>query len=95
MRKELMVSLVNGLTWGAVTGAGLRPLPRAALGAVMMTAVLLNLIVAAVTGIAVPLMLHRARGIPHRARASCSRSSPTAWGFSCFSGWRSCCCDSL
>ena len=44
IRKELTVSLVNGLTWGAVTGLLAFALYRnAALGAVMMTAVLLNL----------------------------------------------------
>ena len=51
--------------WGAITGILAFALYHdAALGAVMMAAVLLNLIVAAVTGIAVPLILHRARRDP-------------------------------
>jgi magnesium transporter len=65
VRKELTVSLLNGVTWGTimavVAGALYRSLP---LAIVMMSAVCLNLIVAALTGIAVPLALKRARRDP-------------------------------
>lgn len=59
VRKELTVSLLNGLMWGGVMGvcawALYGSLP---LGLVMMGAVLLNLVVAALMGIGVPLGLH-------------------------------------
>jgi magnesium transporter len=65
VRKELTVSVLNGVTWGTVMAgvAGLlyHSLP---LALVMMAAVCLNLIVAALTGIAVPLALKRARRDP-------------------------------
>jgi magnesium transporter len=65
VRKELTVSVLNGVTWGtvmaAVAGLLYRSLP---LAFVMMAAVCLNLIVAALTGIAVPLALKRARRDP-------------------------------
>ena len=60
VRKELAVGAVNGLLWGGVLGIlALALYHSAPLGAVMMTAVVLNLLVAAVAGIAVPLALHR------------------------------------
>jgi magnesium transporter len=65
VRKELTVSLLNGITWGTVmalvAGGLYRSVP---LAVVMMAAVCLNLIVAALTGIAVPLALKRARRDP-------------------------------
>jgi magnesium transporter len=65
VRKELTVSLLNGITWGTVmalvAGGLYRSVP---LAVVMMAAICLNLIVAALTGIAVPLALKRARRDP-------------------------------
>jgi magnesium transporter len=59
-RKELTVSLVNGGLWGAVLGVlAFAVYHSVALGAVMMAAVILNLLVAALAGVAVPLVLHR------------------------------------
>jgi magnesium transporter len=60
LRKELVVSLVNGLIWGSVAGvtAGLF-YRRLALGVVMMAAIILNLMIAAAVGVLVPFALHR------------------------------------
>jgi magnesium transporter len=87
VRKELIVSLVNGLMWGAVTGLLAFALYRdAALGAVMMTAVVLNLIVAAVTGIAVPLVLHRAGRDPAQGASVMITFVTDSMGFFLFLG---------
>ena len=65
VRKELTVSLLNGVTWGTVmavvAGALYGSVP---LAVVMMSAICLNLVVAALTGIAVPFALKRARRDP-------------------------------
>jgi magnesium transporter len=87
VRKELTVSLVNGLMWGAITGALAFVLYHdLALGAVMMTAVVLNLIVAAVTGIAVPLVLHRARRDPAQGASVVLTFVTDSMGFFLFLG---------
>jgi magnesium transporter len=87
LRKELTVSLVNGLAWGTVTGLLAMALYRnAALGAVMMTAVVLNLIVAALTGIAVPLLLHRARRDPAQGASVVLTFVTDSMGFLLFLG---------
>ncbi|MEG9861586.1 MAG: magnesium transporter [Parvularculales bacterium] len=59
-RKELMVALVNGLLWGGVMGLitfFLYGYPL--LGGLMTAAITLNLLVAALVGVAVPLMMER------------------------------------
>jgi magnesium transporter len=57
-RKELTVAMINGVTWGLVVALLAFWLYRSvALSAVMMAAVFLNLIVAALVGVAVPLGL--------------------------------------
>jgi magnesium transporter len=87
IRKELTVSMVNGLTWGAVTGLlALVVYGDLALGAVMMTAVVLNLIVAAMTGIAVPLVLHRARRDPAQGASVVLTFVTDSMGFFLFLG---------
>ncbi len=60
LRKEMVVSLLNGLIWGSLAGitAGLF-YRRLALGAVMMAAIILNLMIAAAVGVLVPFTLHR------------------------------------
>jgi len=59
MNKELVISLLNGSVWGAVVGiAALGLYSNVALGAVMTSAVVLNLVVAALAGVAIPLALH-------------------------------------
>jgi magnesium transporter len=56
--KELGVSLLNGLIWGSVLGLMAYWLYRnVALGAVMMAAMTLNLLLAAVMGVMIPLIM--------------------------------------
>jgi magnesium transporter len=87
VRKELTVSLVNGIAWGAVTGllAGLL-YGSVGLGAVMMSAVLLNLVVAALTGMAVPLILARARRDPAQGASVVLTFVTDSMGFLLFLG---------
>ena len=60
LRKELVVSLINGLLWGSLAGitAGLF-YRRSTLGVVMMAAIIMNLLIAAAVGVLVPLTLQR------------------------------------
>jgi magnesium transporter len=58
--KELGISLVNGVLWGGVLGLVAWGLYRSApLGAVMTAAMVLNLLVAALAGIFIPLSMER------------------------------------
>ncbi|HSD60069.1 MAG TPA: magnesium transporter [Burkholderiales bacterium] len=58
--KELGVSLVNGLVWGAAVGLfAFFIYHNLALGLVMTLAMMLNLMVAAVVGVLIPLTLYR------------------------------------
>ena len=64
--KELGVSALNGLIWGAVLGLLVAfwysrsgHVNSIALGAVVMGAIVLNLLVGAIVGIAVPLAMHK------------------------------------
>ena len=60
LRKEMVVSLLNGLAWGSlagITAALFYGWP--ALGVVMMAAIILNLMIAAGVGVLVPFALHR------------------------------------
>jgi len=59
-RKEVGVSLINGAVWGGVMGAVATLLYRdPALGALMALAMLLNLVLAAMVGIIVPVLMQR------------------------------------
>jgi magnesium transporter len=59
LNKELLVSLLNGSVWGVVVGlVALALYSNVALSVVMTTAVVLNLVVAAFVGVAIPLGLH-------------------------------------
>ena len=59
LSKELIVSLLNGSVWGLVVGVvALALYSNLALGAVMTSAVVLNLVVAAIAGVTIPLGLH-------------------------------------
>jgi magnesium transporter len=59
LNKELLISLLNGSVWGLVVGvAALGLYSNLALGAVMTSAVVLNLVVAALAGVAIPVALH-------------------------------------
>jgi magnesium transporter len=60
LRKEVLVGLLNGVVWGSLVGLVAFLLYRhLQLGLVLMAAVLLNLVIAAVAGVCVPLLLHR------------------------------------
>jgi magnesium transporter len=60
LRKELIVSVLNGLLWGTVVGLFASLVYHSpSLGIVMTSAVLLNLVIAALVGVFVPLILHR------------------------------------
>jgi magnesium transporter len=60
LRKELTVSLLNGAVWGTLVGAFATAVYHSLpLGLVMAAAVLLNLVIAAVVGVVVPIALSR------------------------------------
>ncbi len=60
LSKELGVSAVNGLVWGAVVGLFTFAIyQNIALGLVMMLAMLLNLLLAALLGVMIPLTLRK------------------------------------
>jgi magnesium transporter len=59
LNKELTIGVVNGLAWGLLVGVfAILIYWRLTLGVVMMAAVLLNLVVAAIAGVLIPLGLH-------------------------------------
>jgi magnesium transporter len=58
--KEIGVSLLNGLIWGSSLGLLAYALyQNAALGAVMTGAMVLNLLLAAIMGVFIPLVMHK------------------------------------
>ncbi len=60
LHKELIVSLLNGVLWGGLVGlATLFLYGRVRLGVVLAAAVILNLLIAAVVGVVVPIALQR------------------------------------
>jgi magnesium transporter len=60
IRKEIMVSLANGLVWGGVIGVVAMFLYRdVSLGLVMVLAMTLNLILAALMGVLIPMTMMR------------------------------------
>jgi magnesium transporter len=59
LNKEILVGLLNGSIWGLVVGlVAVALYANYALGAVMTGAVVLNLVVAAVAGVGIPVALH-------------------------------------
>ncbi len=60
LTKEFVVAVVNGLVWGTVVGLFASLIYSSwQLGAVMMGAMLLNLMLAALMGFAIPMTMHR------------------------------------
>ena len=60
LTKEFLVSVFNGLVWGTVVGVFAFLIYRSwQLGAVMMGAMLLNLMLAALMGFAIPMTMHK------------------------------------
>jgi magnesium transporter len=61
LKKEMLVSVLNGSVWGLLIGlVAVALYSSLALGAVMTAAVVLNLFVAAVVGVVIPFVLHSA-----------------------------------
>jgi magnesium transporter len=82
MRKELAVSLLNGTAWGLMVGLFAYAFyASAGLGVVMTAAVVLNLVVAAVTGVFVPLLLHAAGRDPAQGASVLLTFVTDAMGF--------------
>ena len=58
--KEFQVAVLNGLVWGAVVGLfAFLIYHKWELGLVMMGAMLLNLVLAAIMGFAIPMTMHK------------------------------------
>jgi magnesium transporter len=87
LRKEMVVSLMNGLIWGGLAGiaAGLF-YGRPALGAVMMAAIILNLLIAAAVGVMVPFTLHRMGRDPAQGSSVLLTFATDSMGFFLFLG---------
>ena len=87
LNKELMISLLNGLVWGAVVGLFAVVLyANFALGVVMAGAVVMNLVVAALAGVAVPLALHATGRDPAHGSSVLLTFITDAMGFFLFLG---------
>ena len=57
IKKELGIGLLNGIVWGTVIGILVYLLYQdLALGGIMLAAMMLNLLVAAIAGISIPLL---------------------------------------
>ena len=85
--KELMVSLLNGLMWGGLMGLFAWGIyGRLELGAVMMLAMVLNLLLAAMVGIAVPVFLDRAGRDPAQGASVLLTFATDSCGFFFFLG---------
>ena|SRR5688572_13315468 len=87
LTKELIVGLLNGTTWGAVVGLAAAVLYSSpALGAVMGSAILLNLSVAALSGVAIPVGLHATGRDPAHGSSVLLTFVTDAMGFFLFLG---------
>ena len=87
LTKELMVGLLNGATWGCVVGLAATILYASpALGAVMASAMLLNLSVAALSGVAIPVGLHATGRDPAHGSSVLLTFVTDAMGFFLFLG---------
>jgi magnesium transporter len=85
VHKELAVSLLNGSVWGLLVGVfALAFYSSLALGLVMSGAVVLNLIVAALAGVTIPLGLHAAGRDPAHGSSVLLTFITDAMGFFLF-----------
>jgi magnesium transporter len=85
LRKELVVGLLNGALWGTVVGLFATLVYRSpALGIVMTSAVLLNLLNAAVIGVLVPVGLSRAGRDPAQGSSVVLTFATDTMGFLLF-----------
>ncbi|WP_437682658.1 magnesium transporter [Sorangium sp. So ce131] len=87
VQKELVVSLMNGAVWGTVVGlCAVALYGSVPLGLVMAAAILLNLVVAAMVGCAVPLVLHRLGRDPAQGASVLLTFTTDSMGFFIFLG---------
>jgi magnesium transporter len=87
MRKELVISLLNGSVWGILVGLfAVMLYSNLALGAVMTAAVVLNLVIAAVAGVSIPLGLHSGGRDPAQGSSVLLTFVTDAMGFFLFLG---------
>lgn len=87
LQKELLVSLLNGAVWGLLVGVfAVAIYASVTLGLVMAAAVVLNLVVAAVTGVSVPLFLASAGRDPAHGSSVLLTFVTDAMGFFLFLG---------
>jgi magnesium transporter len=85
--KELGIALLNGVVWGAAVGVFAWALYRnVALGGVMALAMLLNLIVAALAGIFIPLVMERMNRDPAMGSSVLLTATTDSMGFFIFLG---------
>ncbi|HSO05885.1 MAG TPA: magnesium transporter [Pelomicrobium sp.] len=86
-RKEISVALVNGVVWGAVVGAfALVIYHSLPLAAVMMAAMVLNLLLAATMGVAIPLLRTRFGADPATGSSVMITAITDSGGFFIFLG---------
>jgi magnesium transporter len=87
MHKELAISVLNGSVWGVIVGVFAVALyANVRLGAVMSGAVVLNLVVAALAGVTIPLALHAAGRDPAHGSSVLLTFITDAMGFFLFLG---------
>lgn len=85
--KEVGISSLNGVVWGSVIGAFAYVLyGNAALGAVMWAAVTLNLLLAALVGIFIPLTMHKLGRDPAEGASVMLTAVTDSGGFFIFLG---------
>lgn len=87
MRKEMAISLLNGLMWGGVAGVFAYLLyGNVFLGVVMTSAMLLNLLVAALVGILIPLAMQKLKRDPAMGSSVLLTFTTDSMGFLIFLG---------
>ena len=87
MRKEMAISLLNGLMWGGVAGVFAYLLyGNVFLGVVMTGAMLLNLLVAALVGILIPLAMQKMKRDPAMGSSVLLTFTTDSMGFLIFLG---------
>jgi len=87
IKKEVVISVLNGLVWGTVLGIIAYMLyGNVNLGIVMTAAMLLNLLVAALVGIFIPITLHRMGRDPAIGASVLLTATTDSMGFLIFLG---------
>ena len=87
LTKELVIGLLNGSAWGLIVGLFAVALyGNLALGVVMASAVVLNLVIAALAGVVIPLGLHSAGRDPAQGSSVLLTFITDAMGFFLFLG---------